>query len=417
MLGRSDEGRTGTGSPENLEGVHLREVSEIGAVARPRAALVVALAALIALTALVAAPGADAKPKQKKAVAVKLMTRNIFLGADLTPALNAGSFEEFTAANGAILHEVEQTDFPRRAFGLSREIAQKRPDLIGIQEGAWWRTGPPPTIEAPFAQGPDGNFTATTDKYNFLQILQDALKDRGLNYKIAVEKVEFDFEAPADYDGNPNTGLFGGEVMGRLTMRDAILVNEDSKVKAKLKNPRTGTYASLFTPNISGIEVPVTRGWTAGDVTVKKGKGKNEVKRKFRFVNTHFEAFDDETQRPSIRAQQATEAVNGPASKKRTIMLGDFNSDVPGVKPGDEQAFQVILDAGFKRRATSDPLSCCVSNLFTSPRSEFDHQVDHIVTNMGKKAKLVNSSVTGLKRVNGIYDSDHAGVVSKLKLK
>ena len=58
-----------------------------------------------------------------------------------------------------------------------------------------------------------------------------------------------------------------------------------------------------------------------------------------------------------------------------------------------------------------------MSNLFTSPPSEFDHQVDHVVTNMGNKAKLVNSSVTGLEQVNGIYNSDHAGVFSKLKLK
>ena len=392
----------------------MRHVSPIATIARPRAIVVAALAALVAITALVATPGADAKPKKKKAVPVKVMTRNIFLGADLGPALNAGNAQEFVAANGAILREVDQTDFPRRAIGLAREIKQKKPDLIGLQEGAWWRTNPTPGAPA---QGPDGQFTATTDKYNFLQILLDALEDRGLNYKIGVEKVEFDFEAPADYDGNPGTGPAGGEIQGRLTMRDVILVNKDSKVKAKLKKPQSGTYSSLFTPTISGIEVPVTRGWTAGDVTVKKGKGKNEVKRKFRFVNTHFEAFDDETQVPSIRAQQATEVVNGPASKKRTIMLGDFNSDVPGVQPGDQQAFQVILDAGFKRRATSDPLSCCVSNLFTSPPSEFDHQVDHIVSTMGKKAKLVNSSVTGLEQVNGIYDSDHAGVFSKLKLK
>jgi hypothetical protein len=396
----------------------LREESQIGVLARPRALVVAGLAALVALTALVAAPGADATPKKTaKTVPVKVMTRNIYLGADLSPALNANSFPAFTAANGAILREVEATDFPRRVIGLAQEIQQKKPDLIGIQEGAWWRTGPPPTLQAPYAQGPNGNFTATTDKYNFLQILLGALEDRGLSYEIAVEKVEFDFEAPTDYDNNPNTGLFGGEVMGRLTMRDAILVNEDSRVKAKLKNPQSGTYSSLYTPNISGIDVPVTRGWTAGDITVQKGKGKSKVKRKFRFVNTHFEAFDDETQRPSIRALQATEVVNGPASKKRTIMLGDFNSNVPGVQPGDEQAFQVILDAGFQRRATSNPLSCCVNNLFTAPPSQFDHQVDHVVTNMGNKAKLVNSSVTGLEQVNGIYNSDHAGVFSKLKLK
>ncbi len=39
------------------------------------------------------------------------------------------------------------------------------------------------------------------------------------------------------------------------------------------------------------------------------------------------------------------------------------------------------------------------------------------MTNMGKKAKLVRSSVTGRKQVGGIYPSDHAGVVSKLKLR
>jgi endonuclease/exonuclease/phosphatase family metal-dependent hydrolase len=164
--------------------------------------------------------------------------------------------------------------------------------------------------------------------------------------------------------------------------------------------------------------VPVRRGWTAGDVTVQKGKGKEKVKKKFRFVNTHFEAFDDETQVPSLRARQAAEVLAGPAAKKRTIMLGDFNSDTDSeVQPGDAQAFQAILNAGFERRATQSPLSCCVPNLFTSPPTEFDHQVDHIVTNMGNKAKLVNSSVTGLAQSNGIYNSDHAGIVSTLKLK
>jgi endonuclease/exonuclease/phosphatase family metal-dependent hydrolase len=347
------------------------------------------------------------------------MTRNIFLGADLGPALNAGSAPEFIAANGAILREVDQTNFPLRAQGLAAEIASKKPDLIGLQEVAHWRTGNTPGEPHQSSVDDQSEFTATETKYDFLTLLDQQLDARGLDYEAAVVKEEFDFEAPTDYDGDPNTGaIFGGEIQGRLTMRDVILVNDDSKVKAKLKNPQTGTYSSLFTPTISGISVPVLRGWTAGDVTVQKGKGEKRVKKKFRFVNTHFEAFDDETQVPSIRAQQATEVLAGPASSKRTIMLGDFNSDTTTeVQPGDAQAFQAILDAGFKRRATSNPLSCCVSNLFTSPPSEFDHQVDHVVANMGNKAKLVNSSVTGLEQVNGLYDADHAGVFSKLKLK
>ncbi len=202
-------------------------------------------------------------------------------------------------------------------------------------------------------------------------------------------------------------------------MRDVILVNEDSKVKAKLKNPQSGTFTELFTPVVGGsVPVPVTRGWTAGDVTVKKGKGKSKLKRKFRFVNSHFEAFDDETQVPSIRALQAQELLDGPAAKKRSIILGDFNSDtVTEVQAGDEQAYQALLDGGFRERSTSDTASCCVSNLFSSPPSEFDHRVDHVMTNMGNKVKLGKSSVTGREQVNGIYDSDHAGVYSKLKLR
>ena len=86
------------------------------------------------------------------------------------------------------------------------------------------------------------------------------------------------------------------------------------------------------------------------------------------------------------------------------------------MQPGDEQAYQTLLDGGFSQRSIVEPITCCVSNLFTSPQSEFDHQVDHIMSNTNK-VKLVNSSATGRDQVNGIYNSDHAGVFSTLKLK
>lgn len=381
--------------------------------ARARAFVVALLAGMTALVALVAAPNADAK--KKRAVPVTVMTRNVFLGADLSPALNANSFQQFTKANGDILAEVDQTNFPLRAQALAAEIVTNKPDLVGLQEVAWWRTNPTPGGPA---QGPNGAFTATDTRYDFLQLLLDQLKAQGAAYKPAVVKTEFDFEAPADTDNNPNTGLAGGDIQGRLTMRDVILVNDNSKVKAKLKNPQTGTFTSLFTPNISGIDVPVTRGWTAGDVTVKKGKGRRQVKKTFRFVNSHFEAFDDEKQVPSIRAQQAAQLLAEPANAKKAIIVGDFNSDVPGVKMGDDQAYQTLLNGGFTERATDDRTSCCVNDLFTSPPTQFDHRVDHIMSNRpNRKVKLVSSTIVGKAMVNGLYPSDHAGVVSKLKIK
>ena len=85
--------------------------------------------------------GAVAKPG--KGHVVNTMTRNLYLGADLTPAIAAKSTSEFVEANGQILREVTANNFPVRARGLAQEILKKKPDLVGLQEVALWRTGPP----------------------------------------------------------------------------------------------------------------------------------------------------------------------------------------------------------------------------------------------------------------------------------
>ncbi len=181
----------------------MREVQSAGAAVPAKALCAAMLAAAFAFVALVGAPGAEAKPKKPKAVPVKVMTRNIFLGADLGPGLNATSFPEFVAANGTILREVDETNFPLRAQGLAAEVKQKKPDLIGLQEAAWWRTNATPGAPHQSSVDDQSEFTATTTKYDFLQLLLDQLEARGLDYEPAVVKDEFDFEAPADYDDNP----------------------------------------------------------------------------------------------------------------------------------------------------------------------------------------------------------------------
>jgi Endonuclease/Exonuclease/phosphatase family len=393
-------------------------------IARRSPAAAAALLAGVAL-ALILPLAAEAKPKKPKTVPVKVMTRNIFLGADLTPALAANNPNEFAAANGAILREVDQTNFPLRAQALAKEIRNKKPHLVGLQEVALWRQGPSNIDPAT-----SGQSVASEVVYDFLDLLLEQVNKKKELYKVAVVQEEFDFEAPADKDGDPNTGTqcsagsvpvcFGGEINGRLTMRDAILVRR--KAGVKVKNATGGQFQNLLQVQVGGaVTVPVERGWTALDATIAKGKGKQKVKRKFRFVNTHLEAFDDETQTPSIRQLQAEELVapGGPAtSSKPVILLGDLNSDDDTVAPDDQKAYRALLAAGFTERSTDDPLSCCVSNLFTSPPSEFDHQVDHVMTDRNRRqVKLVNSSVTGLAQVNGLYPSDHAGVFSKLRLK
>jgi hypothetical protein len=89
--------------------------------------------ALAVLALVVVSEVAQAKPVRRP---VKVMTRNLYLGADLTPAIVATTPLELALAGTQIWNTVEDTDFPERAKVLAYEIADADPDLIGLQEAA-----------------------------------------------------------------------------------------------------------------------------------------------------------------------------------------------------------------------------------------------------------------------------------------
>ncbi|MBS1880945.1 MAG: endonuclease/exonuclease/phosphatase family protein [Actinobacteria bacterium] len=387
-----------------------------GATRRVAVVVALALAALVAFAAV-----AQAKPKPKpakpKGTEVTVMTRNLYLGADLSPAINSTSIQGFIEANGEILRNVDASNFPVRSKGLAEEILEQEPDLVGLQEAALWRTAEPSLLSVK-----SGVPTATTVKYDFLAELLKRLNKHGKKYRVAVVNPEFDFEAPADYNGLPHDGPGGGapgllenaEINARLTMRDAILARVGAGVKTS--NPQKGHYNHLLVEKVAGsAEVAVTRGWVSVDATVRGS-------RKFHFVDTHLESFDPASVVPSIRAQQAEELTGpgGPAtSKLPVILVGDLNSDVKTeVQPGDGQAYRVVTKNGFRERSTYEPLGCCIHSVDLKGGSvkQMDHKVDHIMTSDPKDVKLVSSTVTGRQKHNGWWDSDHAGLVSTLDI-
>jgi endonuclease/exonuclease/phosphatase family metal-dependent hydrolase len=337
------------------------------------------------------------KPAEKHVVNV--MTRNLYLGADLTPAIGAGTPEALFAAAGQILKEVEHNDFPTRAEGLAEEILTEEPDLVGMQEVALWRTGPP-NLEV-LSKGP----SATTVKYDFLQELLDELNAEGTQYEVVVVQNEFDFEVPADTGGSA-----APDINGRLTMRDVILARTGAGVETS--NAKGGNFTTLLPVPILTSQVLVKRGWTRTDAQVRGS-------RPFRFVNTHLEAFE-----AHIRAAQAGELVQppGPATGSLPVILvGDLNSDDDTVGVEDGIAYGILQVAGLVERSTDEPLSCCLddSELGESDGGEvgdFDHQVDHVMTNDPEEVQLLGSAVTGLNPVNEFWNSDHAGVFSSLEV-
>jgi hypothetical protein len=392
-------------------------MNSIHAQAPARRWFLPALASIVALLLLlpgVAAAKQDDHSDNGKGKVVKTMTRNVYLGADLAPAIGAPSLEAFVAATGQILRDVSANDFPTRAKGLAQEILAEKPDLVGLQEVALWRTGPPSL--APVISGVP---TATTVRYDYLQLLLDQLNRGPDRYDVVVVQNEFDLEAPGDEngvagDGPAIQGIPNAEINGRLTMRDVILERRGAGVETS--NPQSGNFKTLLAVPILGKPLTIKRGWTATDARVR-GSGW------FRFVNTHLEAFDPAALVPSIRSLQAAELVapGGPATGSLPVVLvGDLNSDDDTVSAGDAQAYNTLVKAGFVERSTNHPLSCCLNSSLLAEGAggkvtDFDHQVDHVMTNDPAGIKLEDSGVTGLLPVNGFWNSDHAGLWSSLR--
>jgi endonuclease/exonuclease/phosphatase family metal-dependent hydrolase len=351
---------------------------------------------LIAALAIPAAAHAKSKPK------ITVMTRNVFLGADLGPAINAPTLAQAIDGAGVIWNELQSTKFAERAVPLAREIKRSKADLVGLQEVALWRVQTPSDLGAP----PSGvGAPATQVSQDFLAILR---KELGRSYRVVVVQNEFDAELPVDQDASNSTGGFeGADFDARLTMRDVILVRRGSKVK--LGKKRKGHFDTRYEPNVGGVVIPVDRGWASVEGTLRGHK--------FRFVDTHLEAFGD----PTIREAQAKELTRGPLKTgKQLILVGDLNSGVARhnepERPGDDLAFRAL--AGFGMKDNGAVQSCCYSSLF-DPNAVFDHTVDHVLSKPGlRKVKArVTGNNAGQRTASGLWPSDHGGVVSTLRLR
>lgn len=367
-----------------------------------RTFLIAATAGALTLTGAASANAADN---------VTVMTRNVFLGADLGPALRSTSVGDFIKNAGEIYRQLESTNFRKRAKGLADEIQERKPDLVGLQEVALWREGPV-NLAAITSQKP----TASKVYQDFLKILMKEVNKGPVKYEVVKVQKEFDFEAPTDTDNNLTNGTFGADKDIRLTMRDAILKRSGKRVQVKDQDGARYTTKNSFSVKVAGqVTVTSIRGWLSTRAKVKNGPW-------FTFANTHLEAFDDRTQVPSIRAKQATEFAKAMSKVKGPLIaVGDFNSDSPGLVPGDEQAFEALRKAGFKDIGTTTPLSCCLATSDDMQTGgsvdEFDHRVDQIFTTTAKRVKKVKTWVTGRQQSYGFWHSDHAGVVGKYTLK
>jgi endonuclease/exonuclease/phosphatase family metal-dependent hydrolase len=317
---------------------------------------------------------------------LRVLTRNLFLGADLMPAYRALAAPDALTTLPAIVAQlfnpgeppgvVQRTDFAARAAGLADEIEAAAPDLIGLQEAAQWRT----------------DDTVASDH---LDLLEAELARRGLRYRRVAAAVNGDVALPSAAGFNVG-----------LRDREAILARDDEEVLTA--NVQTAAFVNtlpIVTPNGT---FALARGWMSVDATVRGTQ--------VRLISTHLEV-----SRPPAAAAaqlaQAGELLAGPADTSLpVVMLGDFNS-----RP-DAPTYAALRAAGFDdawtRANPSDDagFTCCHRAGLADPADTLRSRIDLILTRgaiTATEAFLVGHRPADMRA--GLWPSDHAGVVATLE--
>lgn len=245
-------------------------------------------------------------PPQANAPAVTVMTRNVYYGADLLRVVNTPSADQVPSAVATVWDVVNQTFFPARAEALADEIAWAAPHVLGLQEVALWRTGPPDSCAGTVT--PDAEEVA----YDFLQILRDALAARGLEYRVAAVQPTYDFEL---------CSASGQDV--RLTDRDVVLVRADVPWRNAASHLFGPEVTASFPISDSGLTVLAPRAWNSVEIEVRG--------RWLRYVETHLEDYlplPDPYPPYALQVGQAVELLASLAALDPlpTILAGDFNT-------------------------------------------------------------------------------------------
>jgi endonuclease/exonuclease/phosphatase family metal-dependent hydrolase len=347
---------------------------------------------LIAITACQDSSVAPTDPTQNLTVVgpegrLLVMSRNMYIGADLDPVMAALANADPSDDLGAMItayQTLEQTDYYTRAQAIGAEIARYRPAVVGLQEVS--------QIDVEFANVQDIHMGIHGD---FLVELNEELGELGLPYVVAA-KVQ-------NWTAEPFAGI-------KLVDYDVLLVDPTQVTVG-------ATFSRTFEHNIGPIApgVSVLRGWTGIEASYQGHP--------YAFVTTHLEsgaAYGE------LRTAQVNELLQAMASRPHVVMLGDFNDEA------GSPMYRRVLDRGFRDawadiRTDAGKTCCMLPDLSNEGTRALAQRIDFVFAkglNMPEKGKVAGDMwLTGITRaerlagpVHPIWPSDHAGVVARLRL-
>ncbi|WP_224248451.1 endonuclease/exonuclease/phosphatase family protein [Hyalangium gracile] len=325
-------------------------------------------------------------------VDVTVMTRNIYLGGNIFLLAQAKTRQEIPGIAGQLFATVQATNFQERAGALAAEIAEKNPALVGLQEVSLYRTQYPSDFFS------NGAVNALVDASDFVAILQQQLRERGLDYRIAARVRNADSELPAALSSNANdlTDI-------RLTDYDVILARGDVRTSEVVER----NYVNNAQVATGGGSVTFTRGFTKVDATVDGAR--------FTFVNSHVEGIMPANEQQSRELVAALGGYSQPV-----IVVGDLNSGPGSPTPG----YGILRDAGYTDAWTvagSGPgFTCCFSDRVNdTSTAALDERID-LVLYKGDRLQPVSAEVVGDelgdRTASSLWPSDHAGTVVTFRI-
>lgn len=359
-----------------------------GPVIHPRFSGLVTLVTIVA-TAIIGSPSVATADGNR--LHLTAMTYNLFQGSELSDVVSATTPDQFLAAVAKDYGEVVATDFPERAAAIAAEVQSARPDLIGLQEAALWKTGAPSSSFPPPAP--------TTVSYDLVTMLVQALDARGLHYAPVAITDNFTVTGP---------GAFPFGLMNvQLTDRVAILARTDEPLT--ISHVRTANYThNTVLPTLAG-PTTLTGGYAAADATIGR--------RTERFVTTHLDAFD-----VRVGAAQANELVQGPLNTDIPVMLTCDCNATPSSSTYALLRRNGLKDSWIQVHPDLPGYTCCQSPTLLNPSSTLTSRIDYIFTRGGGlKAQDVvvvgadqasRSTPSAFSAPSGFWPSDHAGLVA-----
>ncbi len=195
---------------------------------------------------------------------IKVLTQNLYLGADLNPVLAAAGTPAFPMVAALTLQTIAVNDFPLRAEALAEIIAKKRPHLIGLQEvfdftfdvGGGPTNGPPPFVD---------HLTTLLVAIN----AQPKLVKKGITYAAVASVTNIDLQVPGIVLPPPFPPV---PVTVGVKDRDVILVRNDVITSNATATNFTCVFLGPFptcAPLPPALGVPfVLRGFVTVDATV-----------------------------------------------------------------------------------------------------------------------------------------------------